>query len=53
MAYMAMVKQEIAQGMAKIQETMVQQLIVKQGLYVLVKEAVVSKEFKSFKEDKM
>jgi hypothetical protein len=53
MAYMATVKQEIAQGMAKIRETMVQQSIIKQGLYVLVKEAVVPKEFKSSKEDRM
>ena len=38
--------------MAKIQETIVQQLIIKQGLYVLVKEVVVFKEFESSKEDK-
>jgi hypothetical protein len=52
MVYMATVKQEIVQGMAKIWETMVQQLIIKQGLYVLVKETVVPKKFKSSKEDR-
>jgi hypothetical protein len=39
------------QGMAKIWKTIVQRSI-KQGLYVLVKEAVVLKEFKSSKEDR-
>ena len=41
------------QGMVKTQETMnqIQQSINQQGLYVLVKEAVVPKEFNTSKEE--
>jgi hypothetical protein len=42
------------QGMVKIRETKqdkIQQPVNQRGLYVLVKEAVVPKEFKTFKEE--
>jgi hypothetical protein len=42
------------QGMVKIQKTKqdkIQQLVNQRGLYVLVKEAVVPKEFEIFKEE--
>ena len=42
------------QGMVKTREIITRQQSVNwQGLYVLVKEAVVPKEFKSSKEDRM
>jgi len=52
MAYMAMVKQEIAhRGWPRYGKQQYSDQ-VKQGLYVLVKEAVVPKEFESSKEDR-
>jgi hypothetical protein len=52
MAYMAMVKQEIAhRGWLRYGKQQYSDQI-KQGLYVLVKEAVVPKEFESSKEDR-
>ena len=52
MAYMAIVKQEIAyRGWPRYRKQQYSDQ-TKQGLYVLVKEAVVPKEFKSSKEDR-
>jgi hypothetical protein len=53
MAYIAMVKQEIAyRGWLRYRKQQYSNQLIKHGLYILVKKAVVPKEFKLFKEDR-